>query len=167
MNLKELLDPILEIYAQNSNFLVKQRLMEKILEPILESNVTEEKLEFDRTTLWDGGKLKEETREQIMEMLNKKFKFANFNILLFAQESVLKHASGLETLESNWDGLYSLYNKALNLEPEPEEKEPTFTERMMMNRVQSIVTKKMEKRERVHKRKREAKVVEKANKYLG
>ena len=42
--------------------------------------------------------------------------------------------------------LYKLYETALKLEPEPNERELTFTQRMMINRAKAFITKKMERR---------------------
>lgn len=67
------------------------------------------------------------TIEEIDKLLNQKYIFKNFNILLFASEYIFKYASSTETLDGNRDLLYDLYNKAHNLEPEPEEPELTFT----------------------------------------
>ena len=60
-------------------------------------------------------------------MINQKYQFPFFNILLYAQEYIFKYASAKETREENRDLLYSLYDKAHNLEPEPAERELTFT----------------------------------------
>lgn len=38
----------------------------------------------------------------------------------------------------------------MKLEPEPEEKELTFSQRMLVNRARAFMTKKMERRMRVH-----------------
>lgn len=63
--------------------------------------------------------------------------------MLFAQENIFKHASDPSTREENRDLLYKLYDSALKLEPEPEEKELTFSQRMMINRARDFITKKM------------------------
>jgi hypothetical protein len=60
-------------------------------------------------------------------MIDIKSVFPNFNILLYAQEHLIAYASSLDTREENRDLLYQLYDKALQLEPEPEEKELTFS----------------------------------------
>jgi len=45
------------------------------------------------------------------------------------------------------------------LEPEPVEKELTFTQRMLLNRAKGFITKKMERRQRVHTQKRNKKLL--------
>lgn len=60
--------------------------------PILENNITisEEEVESEEDTEnhengWgDGGKLPKRTQKEILKMINQKYHFANFNILLFA-----------------------------------------------------------------------------------
>ena len=48
-------------------------------------------------------------------------------MLLFAEEYLFKFASDEGTIEENRDSIYTLYDKAHNLEPEPAEKELTFS----------------------------------------
>jgi hypothetical protein len=55
--------------------------------------------------------------------------------------------------------LYQLYDTALKLEPEPKERELTFSQRMMLNRAKAFITKKMERRSRVHQQKRNKKLL--------
>ena len=57
--------------------------------------------------------------------------------------------------------LYELYDTALKLEPEPKERELTFSQRMMLNRAKAFITKKMERRQRVHQQKRNKKLLQK------
>lgn len=63
----------------------------------------------------------------MQKLIDQKFVFPNFNILLYAQEHLFKAASSPLTREENRDLLYKLYDKAMKLEPEPEEKELTFS----------------------------------------
>lgn len=81
----------------------------------------------------DGGKMNKKTEKEVLSMVNLKFHFPNFNILLFAQEYLFKYASAEDTRELNREDLYYLYDKALKLEPEPSEPELTFSQRMFMN----------------------------------
>jgi len=63
--------------------------------------------------------------------LNKKYVFPSFNILIYAQNEILKVASSTDTTitnEENRDELYKLYEYALQLEPKPERAELTFTQ---------------------------------------
>lgn len=83
-------------------------------------------------------------------MLDQRFVFPNFNILLYASGQIFKFASSPNIREENREILYKLYDKALKLEPEPEEKELTYSQRMLINRARAFITKKMERRMRVH-----------------
>ena len=83
-------------------------------------------------------------------MLDQRFHFANFNILLYSQEYIFKQASSqTDTIEENRDELYKLYDLGMNLEPEGEP-ELTFSQGMMLNRAHAFITKRMERRQRVH-----------------
>jgi hypothetical protein len=95
----------------------------------------------------------------VQKLIDQRFTFPNFNILLFAQEQIFKYASDSSTREENRDLLYQLYDRALKLEPEPEEKELTFSQRMLVNRARAFITKKMERRMRVHQQKRTKKMI--------
>ena len=65
-------------------------------------------------------------------MLNQKYIFNGFNILIYAQNYILKMASSSDenenekVLEENRETLYKLYEYALELEPKPERDELTF-----------------------------------------
>jgi len=58
--------------------------------------------------------------KEISKAINKKLYFPNFNILLYAQEYLIKYASDPTTSEENRNNIYDLYDKAVNLEPKPE-----------------------------------------------
>jgi hypothetical protein len=47
--------------------------------------------------------------------------------LLFAEEYIFKYASDTETRDENRNDIYDLYDKAHNVEPEPDTPELTFT----------------------------------------
>ena len=92
-------------------------------------------------------------------MLDQRFHFANFNILLYSEEYIFKQASSqTDTIEENRDELYKLYDLGMNLEPEGEP-ELTFSQRMMLNRAHAFITKRMERRQRVHQQKRNKKLM--------
>ena len=61
-------------------------------------------------------------------MLEKKYVFEAFNILIYAQNHILKLASSDTIVEANRDGLYNLYDLAMKLEPKPEREELTFSQ---------------------------------------
>lgn len=155
VNLATMLDPFVYAMAHSSNKIVINRIQEKVFYPILENNVTTEEHSEDEDNQtngngepkWrDGGKLPLKTEKEIMKMINQQYQFPNFNILLYAQECLFKYASAPSTREENRDALYALYDKALKLEPEPDTPELTFTQRMMINKARSFITKKMQKR---------------------
>ena len=56
--------------------------------------------------------------------------FSAFNILIYAQNYILKMASSTEKdiNEDNRESLYKLYEFAMELEPKPEREELTFTQ---------------------------------------
>ena len=75
----------------------------------------------------DGGKLSKRTRKELMKMINTKYVFPNFNILLYAENYIFPVASAeakdsedktLRIIEDNRENIYELYYKALKLEPE-------------------------------------------------
>lgn len=174
-NLAAILDPFLYTMAHSSNRILINRIQEKVFLPILENNVTVEEKTADETeTLdangqpkWrDGGKLPLKTEKEIMKMINQQYQFPNFNILLYAQECLMKYASAPSTREENRDVLYTLYDKALKLEPEPDTPELTFTQRMMINRARSFITKKMQRRMKFGQQKRSQKLIMKLGKML-
>lgn len=82
-------------------------------------------------------------------MLDQRFVFPNFNILQYAADHLFKYASASDTREENRDVLYRLYDKALKIEPKGVP-ELTFSQRMLLNKTKAFITKRMERRERVH-----------------
>lgn len=92
-------------------------------------------------------------------MIDQRFHFPNFNILLYSQEHIFKQASQKEgTREENRDELYKLYDRAMNLEPEGKP-ELTYSQRMLLNKAQVFITKRMERRQRVNTQKRNKKLM--------
>ena len=97
----------------------------------------------------DGGKLPPKTQKEIQEILDTKYIFNSFNILLYAQNNILKIASDTNpevTNEENREQLYKLYEYACNLEPKPEREELTFSQQQLVNRARNFVTMKMKRR---------------------
>jgi hypothetical protein len=139
-NLAAILDPYLASLALISNGELKERIIDQIFNPLLENNktiqeVSEDEEEMARKEkhhrLVDGGKLPPKTVKEINAMLNEKYMFSGFNILIYAQNFVLKLASTTDKLkvnEDNRDQLYKLYDYALQLEPKPEREEPTYSQ---------------------------------------
>jgi len=70
------------------------------------------------------------TVKEIKAILNTKYIFNAFNILIYAQNYILKMASSTDgaVTEDNRDTLYKLYDYALELEPKPEREELTFSQ---------------------------------------
>lgn len=69
------------------------------------------------------------------------------------------------TREENRDTLYKLYERAMNLEPEGKP-ELTFSQRMTLNKASAFITKRMERRQRVHTQKRSKKLMNKLSKLI-
>jgi hypothetical protein len=168
VHLSQILEPFLYSVANCRNKILIQRIVDKIFMPLLENNVTihqetdeseeEEVINYDEKWV-DGGKMSKKTLKEVQKLIDQRFNFPNFNILLYAQGQIFQHASSLSTREENREILYTLYDKALKLEPEPEEKELTFSQRMLVNRAKAFITKKMERRMRVHQQKRNKKLL--------
>ena len=86
----------------------------------------------------DGGKLSKRSRKAVMALINEKYVFPSFNILLYAENFIFPLASAPaeepaegehpKIVESNRDFVYNLYYQALELEPEPKKPEMTFTQ---------------------------------------
>jgi len=166
-HLSSVLEPFLHAVAHGRNKILINRIVEKVFAPLLENNVTESQSDteeetppsFDNGKFVDGGKLNPKTQREVLKLVDQKFVFPNFNILLYAQEHLFMAAASPLTREENRDLLYRLYDKAMKLEPEPEEKELTFSQRMLLNRAKAFITKKMERRMRVHQQKRSRKLL--------
>lgn len=157
-NLAAILDPFLGSLALISNGELKERIIDQIFNPLLENNKTikdesEDEEEMAKKEKYhrfvDGGKLPPKTVKEINAMLNEKYIFSGFNILIYAQNFVLKLASTTDSAiikEENRDQLYKLYDYALQLEPKPEREELTYAQLQMVNKARSFVTLKMKRR---------------------
>ena len=141
---------------------LKERIVDRIFDPILESNVTradsdESDSEEENLALVDGGKMSKKSRKAVKAVVNQKYIFPAFNILIYAENYIFPLASAPskkkeeadaepQIIEANRELIYQLYDKALKLEPEPRYKEPTFSERQLMNRARKFITMRMKKR---------------------
>jgi hypothetical protein len=177
--LAALLEPFLKALGVLSGGELKDRIIEKVFNPLLENNKTEqvessdeeEKLQkqehYHRHV--DGGKLPPRTHKQITDMLNRKYVFSGFNILIYAQNYILKFASTSDTScmkEQNRDQVYKLYEYALELEPKPDRDELTFGQQQLVNRARSFVTMKMKRRQNLRDQKKEGKSLKRLRKLL-
>lgn len=91
-----MLEPFLFAISNCSNRILVNRVIEKVLEPILENNVSllensedeeeEEVINYDPKNgkYIDGGRLNPKTKKEILAMIDQRFTFPNFNILLYA-----------------------------------------------------------------------------------
>jgi hypothetical protein len=123
--ISDLFDPFLKALGQLSNGELKDRIIDKIFKPILESNKTEKESSDDEEKLAknehyhryvDGGKLPPKTQREIQKIIDTKYVFSGFNILIYARNYIFKLASNPDTSivkEDNRDGLYKLYEYAL------------------------------------------------------
>lgn len=96
----QLLDPFLRSLGQLESGEIKERIISKIFRPLLENNKTqdlpdeEEMEEAERKHRFvDGAKLPPQRRLEIQRMLDTKYIFPCFNILVYAQNHILKAAS--------------------------------------------------------------------------
>jgi len=115
----------LKALAGIQNREVKERITDNIFHPILENNKTisdstssDEEVMAKREHYHrhvDGGKMMPKTVKEVQSMINQKYVFNAFNILIYAQNYVLKMASSTKdfVLDDNRDGLYKLYDYAL------------------------------------------------------
>jgi hypothetical protein len=100
-SIASILSPFLQALGTCKNRTLTQRVIEKVFEPLLDNNVTPENKSSDENetddssseinydpqkgTKWvDGGKLPPKTQKEIQKMLDQRFHFANFNILLYS-----------------------------------------------------------------------------------
>ena len=139
--LAALLQPFMTALARSGQSLLQERIMEHVFEPLLESNVTQADSDESSSssdedlTAVDGGKLSKRTRKAVKAIVNQKYVFPAFNILLYAENYIFRQASAKTVeedpengiVESNRELVYSLYYKALKLEPEPKHPELTFS----------------------------------------
>lgn len=95
-----LLEPFLHTMANMKNTILLDRLEEKIFSPLLDNNITPANKSDDEDTdessseinydpkagkYWvDGGKLHPKTFKEVQKLIDQRFNFPNFNILLYA-----------------------------------------------------------------------------------
>lgn len=99
-NIAALLEPFLHAFANAKNHILLDRLEEKVFAPLLDNNITPENKSDDEDTddssseinydpkagkKWvDGGKLHPKTFKEVQKLIDQRFHFPNFNILLYA-----------------------------------------------------------------------------------
>jgi hypothetical protein len=165
----QLIHPFLHTAATTKCKILADRIREKVFDSLLESNVTlpdESEISSEEEDLAkvDGGKLSKRTRKELQQLVNTKYLFPNFNILLYAENHIFPVASAAAkpdseeciVTEDNRDQIYDMYYKALKLEPEPKP-ELTYTERMMVARAKQFITMRMRKRMELRKVKQQKK----------
>ena len=99
VNIAKILRPFLKALSNCKNRIVLNRLEEKVFAPILDNNITPEGDKSDDETddssseinydpkrgKWvDGGKLHPKTQKEVQKLIDQRFHFPNFNILLYA-----------------------------------------------------------------------------------
>ena len=138
-----LLRPFMTALAKSDQTALKERIIERVFEPLLESNVTdpgsdESSGEEENLAQVDGGKLSKRSRKTVKAIIDQKYIFPAFNILIYAENYIFPAASQIAVKpedpyeapginENNREMIYNLYYKALKLEPEPKYPELTFT----------------------------------------
>ena len=99
-NLASLLSSFLHALGNCKNRTLRERIIEKVFEPLLENNVTPDnkdssegetddsssEINYDpkKGKYVDGGKLPPKTQKEIQKMIDQRFHFPNFNILLYS-----------------------------------------------------------------------------------
>lgn len=171
----QLIAPFLHTAATTTCRILADRIREKVFDSLLESNVTlpeesEISSEEEDLTQVDGGKLSKKTRKELQQMINTKYVFPNFNILLYAENYIFPVASAPASdstviSEDNRESIYQLYYGALKLEPEPKP-ELTYTERMMVARARQFITMRMRKRMELRRAKQQKKASAKLQEML-
>ena len=148
--------------AKSDQYSLKERIIERVFEPLLESNVTDpgsdaSSSEEEDLSKVDGGKLSKRSRKAVKAIIDQKYIFPAFNILIYAENYLFPAASQVAAKpedsyeapgisENNRELIYNLYYKALKLEPEPKFPELTFSQRQLMNRARKFVTLRMKRR---------------------
>jgi hypothetical protein len=66
--------------------------------------------------------------------------FANFNILIYAENYIFPVASSKDIKEINREEIYDLYYAARELEPQPKHQELNYSQRMLVNKARKFIT---------------------------
>jgi hypothetical protein len=98
--LASLLSPFLHALGNCKNRTLRERVLEKVFEPLLENNVTPDnkdssegetddsssEINYDPKLgkYVDGGQLPPKTKKEIQKLIDQRFHFPNFNILLYS-----------------------------------------------------------------------------------
>ena len=106
------------------------------------------------------------TRKEVLALVNQRYVFANFNVLMYAENWIFPQASKPDISDLNREELYDLYYVAHKLEPEPRHKELTFTQRMFVNRARKFITIRQRKRLAIRELKVEKKQKRKLKAFL-
>lgn len=109
------------------------------------------------------------THKEVTDLINRQYIFSGFNILIYAQNYILKFATSTDQSalkETNREQIYKLYEYALQLEPKPDREELTFAQQQLVNRARSFVTMKMKRRQNLRDQKKEGKNLKKLRKLL-
>lgn len=180
--MSDLLEPFLKAIGSVGSKEVRDRIMENIFHPLLENNKTSTDTSDDEAAAAaelakqehyhrhvDGGKLPPKTVVEIQKMLDTKYVFSAFNILIYAQNHILKMASSTNKMikEENREFLYQLYDFALELEQPPEREQLTYSQQMLVNRARGFVTMKMKRRQQLRESKQETKGMIKMRRSMG
>nr|AAF25621.1 unknown protein [Sterkiella nova] len=172
-NLSSMLDPFLKAIATCSNRILVNRILEKVFEPLLENNVTQpetsenedsedETYNYDATKgkTYDGGKMNPKTQKEVQKLVDLRFTFPNFNILLYAQDQIFKYASAfIHKRREQRVALCTIRQSFKTRARATREGADFYSQRMLINRARAFITKKMERRMRVHQQKRTKKMI--------
>ena len=84
--------------AKSDQYSLKERIIERVFEPLLESNVTDpgsdaSSSEEEDLSKVDGGKLSKRSRKAVKAIIDQKYIFPAFNILIYAENYLFPAAS--------------------------------------------------------------------------
>ena len=101
-DLAQIIDPFLKALGKIHSGELKERILSQVFHPLLENNKTKEETSSDEEELEkqekyhryvDGGKMPPKTVKEVERILNEKYIFSGFNILIYAQNYILTLAS--------------------------------------------------------------------------
>jgi hypothetical protein len=92
--------------------------------------------------------------------------FANFNILIYAENYVFPAAADRDMKELNREELYDLYYAARDLEPQPKHAELNYSQRMLVNKARKFITFRQRKRMAIRDMKADGKEKKKMTQFL-
>lgn len=96
----QLLKPFIHALAKSDQTAFRERIIERIFDPLLEANVTEpasdeSSEEEENLALVDGGKMSRSSRKAVKAIMDERYIFPGFNILVYAENFIFPAASAI------------------------------------------------------------------------